>query len=107
MVHEIKYATGIDTINCNKFMYEFKSYMPFNSVMVGFSEKVTRDQLRKLAKEKFPTVSSIRRVEVDDDMNVSGLEQFWDVEIDFFGKILGETGNVSEGIRIALQRSTK
>lgn len=49
MTHEIKYATGIDIVNCNEALFEFVTHSPEYLVeYVGLSENVTRDQIRAL-----------------------------------------------------------
>ncbi len=81
MTHKIKYATGIDVVNCHKAMFEFRTYSPEYSVdYVGVSEDLTREQVRALAKEKFPNATQARRIQQDvEDGSVHGLEPHWTI----------------------------
>lgn len=81
MTHEIKYATGIDIVNCNEAMFAFVTHSPEYLVdYVGLSENVTRDQVRALAKEKFPNATQAQRIRQDmEDGSVHGLEPYWTI----------------------------
>ena len=75
----VKFATGVDTVNCNTAMYEIAGHSPEYFIeIVGLSENVTRDEVRDLAMQKFPTATSARRVQIDpDDGSVYGVEPAW------------------------------